>query len=200
MTKIDRLMLIPLIALLGLPACRKNEESHSHPATTTTVQTTQSSAPQSNAPYDLQFLDTMTKHHQGAIDMSRMASGKIRHAELAKLAAAIPVDQQKEIEQMRTWRDQWYPGAPVSDNLAMPGMAGSMSMDMNHMQTMQAGPAYDAMFIDMMIPHHEGAVAMSRDALTKAEHAEVRALAQRIIDAQNAEIERMRGWKTQLGK
>jgi uncharacterized protein (DUF305 family) len=188
--------LIALMAVTGLLACSRHEESHQHEVTTTTT-TTPSSA--SAVPYDLQFLDTMTKHHQGAIEMSRMAAGKIQHADLAKLAASIPDAQQKEIDQMRAWRDQWYPGRAAAGNMDMPGMAGSM-MDMEHMQSMQRGKAYDAMFIDMMIPHHEGALTMSRDALAKAEHPEVKELAQRIIDAQAAEIQRMREWKSQIGK
>lgn len=189
--------LIALMAVAGLLACSRHEESHQHEVTTTTTTTTTSSA--SAVPYDLQFLDTMTKHHQGAIEMSRMAAGKIQHADLAKLAASIPDAQQKEIDQMRAWRDQWYAGRATAGNMEMPGMAGSM-MDMGHMQSMQPGKAYDAMFIDMMIPHHEGALTMSRDALAKAEHPEVKELAQRIIEAQDAEIQRMREWKSQIGK
>ena len=51
------------------------------------------------------------------------------------------------------------------------------------------------MFIDMMIPHHQGAVAMANDALSKAEHAEVKALARKILDAQQKEIGMMTTWK-----
>jgi uncharacterized protein (DUF305 family) len=56
------------------------------------------------------------------------------------------------------------------------------------------------MFIDMMVPHHEGAVQMSKDALTRAEHQEVKTLAQQIIDAQQKEIDQMKQWKSKLGK
>ena len=129
--------------------------------------------------------------------MARMAEGKIQHAELKKLVARIPSDQQKEIDQMKSWREQWYAGAQIAENMQMPGMQQS-HMDMGHMETMTAGAAYDAMFIDMMIPHHEGAITMARDALTKAEHQEVKALAQRIIDAQTREIEQMRQWQSEL--
>lgn len=56
--------------------------------------------------------------------------------------------------QLRQWRDQWYPGAAPAENMQMPGMS-SMNMEMSHMQAM-SGHALDMMFIDMMIPHHEG--------------------------------------------
>jgi uncharacterized protein (DUF305 family) len=53
---------------------------------------------------------------------------------------------------------------------------------------------FDQRFIEAMIPHHEGAIAMARDALQNAEHAEIKELARAIITAQEAEISQMREW------
>ena len=55
----------------------------------------------------------------------------------------------------------------------------------------------DAHFIVMMIPHHEGAIAMSELALTRARRPEIKALAQRIIASQSREITQMRQWYRQ---
>lgn len=52
----------------------------------------------------------------------------------------------------------------------------------------------DRHFIEEMIPHHEDAVAMAKLALTRAEHPELKQLAQTIIRDQTREIEQMRGW------
>ncbi len=52
----------------------------------------------------------------------------------------------------------------------------------------------DAHFIGMMIPHHQGAIAMSELALTRARRPEIKALAQRIIASQSREITQMRQW------
>jgi uncharacterized protein (DUF305 family) len=51
------------------------------------------------------------------------------------------------------------------------------------------------MFINMMTPHHEGAVTMAKEALMKAEHPEIRKLSQQIIDSQSREIAEMNKWK-----
>lgn len=55
----------------------------------------------------------------------------------------------------------------------------------------------DAHFIVMMIPHHEGAIAMAELALVRARHPELRALAQRIRSSQSRENAQMRSWYRQ---
>ena len=57
----------------------------------------------------------------------------------------------------------------------------------------------DADFLLMMIPHHEGALAMSEAALADLDDPEVIALAEDIIAAQAEEIELMRAMLERLG-
>lgn len=52
----------------------------------------------------------------------------------------------------------------------------------------------DAHFIEQMIPHHEDAITMAKIALVKAEHQEIKTLAQNIIDSQSKEIGQMSSW------
>ena len=52
----------------------------------------------------------------------------------------------------------------------------------------------DKSFIEMMIPHHQGAVEMAQMAVKKAKSPEVKKLAESIIKDQNKEIEQMRNW------
>ena len=44
-----------------------------------------------------------------------------------------------------------------------------------------------------MIDHHQGAVTMAQDVLSSTEDAEVRSLAQSIVDGQKKEIAAMQG-------
>ena len=52
----------------------------------------------------------------------------------------------------------------------------------------------DKHFIEQMIPHHEGAVAMARLALEKSKRPEIKTLATTIIESQTKEIKDMTGW------
>jgi uncharacterized protein (DUF305 family) len=53
---------------------------------------------------------------------------------------------------------------------------------------------FDRAFIDMMVSHHEGAVAMAEQLLEDGEHRNLRAIAQDIISAQTREIASMKRW------
>jgi uncharacterized protein (DUF305 family) len=63
--------------------------------------------------------------------------------------------------------------------------------------SMMAMQEFDLMFIDMMIMHHQGAIAMAEVALDRGEHPELVSLAEQIISDQQAEIEQMQAWRAE---
>jgi uncharacterized protein (DUF305 family) len=163
----------------------------------------QSSPNAASQPYDLQFIDTMTHHHQGAIEMAEMALKKSQNPELKTFAQKIIDDQKKEISQMKDWREKWYAGKPAAMNMEMPGMGDSMKMMMGEgLKKMEAmsGKDFDVHFLDMMTPHHAGAVTMAQEALQRAEHPEIKTLANQIIREQEKEIKQMADWKSKWSK
>lgn len=54
---------------------------------------------------------------------------------------------------------------------------------------------FDQRFIDMMVPHHEAAIAMAEIAQSRATRDELRGLADAIVEAQAAEIGQLRAWR-----
>ena len=143
----------------------------------------------SDAPYDAMFIDSMIVHHQGAIAMAQEALTKAQHTELKQFAQNVIMVQDGEITQMKVWRNNWYPDLAIS--------AGN-GMDMGDMLVAQdESVSYDIRWIDAMISHHQAAVTMAQDALTKAEHADIKNLAQAVIDMQSAEITQLEAWRDQ---
>ncbi|MEH2010597.1 DUF305 domain-containing protein [Nostoc sp.] len=69
---------------------------------------------------------------------------------------------------------------------------------MNHSMAMDLGPAdanFDLRFIDAMIPHHQGAVEMAKEAQQKSKRPEIKKLAENIIKSQDQEITQMKQWR-----
>ena len=57
--------------------------------------------------FDLAFVEGMIPHHQGAIDMAKLALVHARHDEIKTMAREIIEAQQREIDMMRQWQQQW---------------------------------------------------------------------------------------------
>lgn len=80
----------------------------------------------------------------------------------------------------------------------MQGMMGAMDTMMTAMP-MESSGMVDADFLLMMIPHHQSAIDMARVELEAGEDEETKAMAQEIIDAQEAEIAEMRTMLERMG-
>jgi uncharacterized protein (DUF305 family) len=155
-----------------------------------------------DAEFDLRFVDAMTPHHQGAVEMAKEAQQKSKRPEMQKLAANIIQAQDKEINQMKQWRQAWYPKASAEPIAYHAEMKHSMPMTQDQIKSMMmsvslgaADDQFDLRFLNAMIPHHEGAVVMAQDALNKSKRPEIKKLAQEILASQNAEIKQMQQWK-----
>jgi uncharacterized protein (DUF305 family) len=152
--------------------------------------------------YDLRFIDAMIMHHQGAVIMAKDALAKSKRPEIKQLANNIIAAQKKEINQMKQWRTAWYPKAS-SQPLAYGGANKSLvpmsaKQHENMMMSEDLGAAddkFDLRFLNAMIPHHEGALVMAKDALSKSTRPEIKQLNQSILTSQQAEIDQMQQWR-----
>jgi len=162
--------------------------------------------------FDLIFIDMMIPHHESAVAMAEVALVRAEREEIRQLAEDIIASQAAEIEQMREWREAWYPDAPAMpmDQMmemmggmmeGMPGMPGpdmmGMAMDVAaEVAALCAAPGpFDLAFIEMMIPHHLSAVVMAEVARQRATHDEIKEFAEAIIAEQEREIDLMRAWR-----
>ena len=150
-----------------------------------------SDAPASGAnDADVMFASMMIGHHQQAVDMSDLVLGKDGvDPRVVDLAQRIKAAQAPEIEKMQGWLDEW--GADPVD-AGMEHGDGMMSDD--DMAALEAASGAEAsrLFLEQMIVHHEGAIAMAETEIADGEDPDAVALAERIVSAQGEEIAEMR--------
>lgn len=162
---------------------------------------------------DLAFIDLMVPHHEGAILMSEIALGRAEHGEIVMLAESIVREQSAEQEQLMAWRAEWFAGSPEyseAELMAVFDMAMAemdMAADQGGLEHLDPATdaaalcavegSFDMAFIDRMLSHHRAAIDMANVVLVSGEHEELRAFAQNVIAAQQAEIDQMEIWRAE---
>lgn len=194
------------ILSLGLGACSGTASSKE------TAQSTVDAVAVTGTASEIAFAQSMIPHHQQAIEMADMALSPQAGAspEVRDLAVAIESAQGPEIEQMTTWLQVW--GAPTAmpgadDDMAgmdhsghdMGGITMSGMVSNEDMAKLRAanGAEFDAMWLEMMIAHHEGAITMAEQVRAESSNVEVTTLADAVISGQTAEITTMQQLLTQ---
>ena len=150
---------------------------------------------------DRHFIEEMIPHHEGAIEMAKLALERSKRPEMLSLANGIIEAQEREINNMNAWYGQWFGTAvPAYSSGMMGGMGHGVGMQMGSMEgdldALAAASAadFDRVFIRQMIPHHEMAVMMARMLTAGTARDEMKQLAGDIITSQSQEIGMMRGW------
>lgn len=169
-----------VVAVLTVSAC-SDEESSSAAADVSSVQRA--------------FLVAMVPHHESAVAMSQVAANRSQTPEIVDLAERIIAEQGPEIVQMRDIHRRLFGEELVADETAHEALdLSAEEAGFGHGDVaarLRAAPDVDAAFIDEMLGHHMGAIAMAEALLENGDDAETRALAQSIITNQQAEIDLM---------
>jgi len=121
---------------------------------------------------DVRFIQGMTFHHAQALQMTGLLSSRTESDEMRLLAQRIDISQTAEMGMMEGWlesrgeeapdledKDVW----PLSDDGLMPGMLTERQMGQLAVAT---GEEFDRLFLELMILHHEGALAMVEQLYT----------------------------------
>ncbi|QIY60265.1 DUF305 domain-containing protein [Streptomyces sp. RPA4-5] len=150
-------------------------------------------------PADLAYVQMMIPHHQQALVMTDLAKRYADSGQVGRLAGRIAAAQRPEIGAMKGWLsshggDHEAGGHPHHDG-EMPGMATAAELDRLRAAR---GARFDALFLRLMIAHHQGAVYMATEALSEGNNALVEEMASEVIAQQGAEIGRMRRIQAEL--
>ena len=157
-----------------------------------------SSSADDGGPVDIGFLQDMRIHHEQAVQMALIYRDlEDTDPGLRTIAGSILISQNLDIGQMiqmlrtigapeaaETDEAMAWMGMPTTHD-AMPGMA---SEDDILALAESSGADADRRFVELMVAHHEGGLHMAEYAAAEAENAEVRSLAQSIVDGQQGEV------------
>lgn len=123
----------------------------------------------------------MIEHHQGAIDMSRIALEQNLPADVATMAREGVEKQQKEIEDLRKLLKDGAPNAQSAE-LYRPAM-----MEMHQKMQAASGANPSETFMRKMLEHHRGGVTLSDAALQNGVSGALRQQVQKTRDDQQKE-------------
>ena len=137
---------------------------------------------------ELMFAQMMIPHHSQAVTMSELALANSTNPEITSLATAIRDAQAPEIKQMQSWLDQSDYSGTHAGHMDMGGMLSDE--ELAELSTAK-GSAFDRLFLEGMIAHHEGAIDMI-SMIKNSTNSEVKKLYADILASQSAEIEAMK--------
>ena len=140
-------------------------------------------------PVDRAFVAHMIPHHHSAVQMAKIAQRRGQSAFDKQLADAIVRTQTEEIAVMHAEDQRLQRAGIKKGSLGVPDHMMGMDGDVASLGT--AMP-FDAAFMRMMIPHHQGAVTMAKAELKRGKDPALTALAKNIVAAQQREIRQMR--------
>ena len=219
MNRASSLTAVALASALALAGCGTGGEQNTDAASETTSSTaaatgagSPSSTPSgatSGEPIaeehnddDVMFAQMMIHHHQQAVDMSETLLAKDDiPADVAALAEEIKAAQGPEIAQLTDWLEQWGEATEPQDGHGghdMSMMEGMLSDDELEQLSDAQGADAARMFLEQMIAHHQGAIAMAEEEVEGGRYQPAVELAQTIIDTQQQEIDTMRDLLTSL--
>jgi uncharacterized protein (DUF305 family) len=105
-------------------------------------------------------------------------------------ASGFAIAQQTPMQMPMQTQGMNQPASPADQEFA----AGMTQMN-NHMAAAPMTGNADRDFVGMMLPHHQGAVAMAQTELKYGKDPELRQMARDIIAAQDKEISQMQHWQ-----
>ncbi len=162
----------------------------------------------SYSPEDVRFMQAMIPHHEQAVLMAGLVAGRTNNTDLVDIAGRIDASQADEIAFMQDWlsargetapaagdEHQGHDGHGAHDAEAMAAMGMASDAELEELRAAN-GLAFDKLFLELMIRHHEGAVTMVTELLLKPGSAYDPVLfdfTSDIVNDQTAEVERMNG-------
>jgi uncharacterized protein (DUF305 family) len=156
---------------------------------------------------DLVFLHHMIVHHEQALELAALVPSRTTRDEFIRFARHVDAAQRAEIDQMRSLvalaadRGLTVPHEALHGDRRMPGLLTETQMDA---LAAAKGAAFERLWLEGMIVHHEGALTMARAQQQRQFESGRRpygidVLVDEILVVQRAEITKMKAWLMEWG-
>ncbi|MFI2567921.1 DUF305 domain-containing protein [Cellulosimicrobium funkei] len=211
---------LALGSVLGLAACTPDSQPTSTPSSvvvqpgrpgedaTTVAPDDYAGAPDEGSwnQADAAFVTGMIEHHLQALEIAALAPDRAGSDAVRSFAERVTAAQGPEVHALASWlraRDLAVPEgaqdaggtgprAPDGGHDHGDGTAGMLSDEQLAALEAASGPEFDRLFLEGMIQHHEGALAMVDVVLVEGEDLFANEMAAETAAGQGGEIDRMR--------
>jgi len=115
----------------------------------------------SYAPGDVTFMQGMIVHHRQAVELAELVADRTNNEDLVAVAGRIDASQKDEMDFMRGWlSDRSLALSAEGMGQAHQAMKGMASPEQLADLRAANGTAFDRLFLQLMIAHHQGALDM----------------------------------------
>ena len=146
---------------------------------------------------DAGFARDMSTHHRQAVLMAQVDRDNGSDPAVRLLAFDIETGQQSQAGEMLGWLESWdqtpqtdiaqmaWMGHAIEPGQLMPGMASTA--ELTRLKSLSGKPL-DIYFLQLMLRHHKGGLEMAQYGAAHASEPYVKALASKIVTAQQNEV------------
>jgi uncharacterized protein (DUF305 family) len=160
-----------------------------------------------DASVDAGFARDLSVLQRQAVGLAEQQANRTTDESTRRLATSIGLAAEARIGRMRGWLDQWdlsptstrtplawqghtedMPGMDMSSVSSIPGMASAL--ELNRFGRATGGPG-DVLFLQLLVRHHQGDIALASSILRLTDRSEVRSLARSLVATERREINAM---------
>lgn len=133
---------------------------------------------------DLRYLNAMISHHRGAMLLAEQASVKTTRQEMKDLSLKILNDEPKAIDELYTWKKNWYGDTRQVKDPVISNLGGY-------------DDKFDLRFLNALIAHHEAGLLMTKEVKTKSSRNEVLDNADAVDTFLTTTLKVFKDWRSQ---
>lgn len=133
---------------------------------------------------DLRYINAMIAHHEGAIVLAKSALENSSRSEIQSLSAMIIEGEPKLINELYSWKSDWYNDKSLIDASSTPNLG-------------TYDERFDLRFLNALIAHHEEGIEMAMEAKQKSTRNEILNNADEVESFLTESLTTLKNWRAE---